>query len=129
VVVRHPLQPFDPRNFTPGALAREQPWSFDAVTLDGARALVSDRDEIPPFLAEPLAPTGATVVALDDLVRFAEHPARAFLRQRLGISLGDFSQDIADALPVELDGLERWGVGRRLLDGVLNGAALDACCP
>ena len=125
--MRHPLQPFDPRNFTPGALAREKPWSFDAVTLDGARALVSDRDEIPPFLAEPLAPTGATVVALDDLVRFTERPVRAFLRQRLGISLGDFSQDIADALPVELDGLERWGVGRRLLDGVLDGAALDAC--
>lgn len=126
VVVRHPLQPFDPRNFTPGALAREQPWSFDAVTLDGARALVSDRDDIPPFLAAPLAPTGASVVALDDLVRFAERPVRAFLRQRLGISLGDFSQDIADALPVELDGLERWGVGRRLLEGVLDGAALDA---
>ena len=29
VVVRHPLQPFDPRNFTPGALAPERPWSFD----------------------------------------------------------------------------------------------------
>jgi exodeoxyribonuclease V gamma subunit len=127
LVVRHPLQPFDPRNFTPGALARAASWSFDAVTLDGARALVSERDDIPPFLAQPLPPAGATAIALDDLVRFAEHPVRAFLRQRLGISLGDFSQDIDDALPVELDGLERWGVGRRLLDGVLNGASLDAC--
>jgi exodeoxyribonuclease V gamma subunit len=127
VVVRHPLQPFDPRNFTPGALARSTPWSFDAVTLDGARALVSDRADVPPFLADRLAAKRAAAVALDDLVRFAEHPVRAFLRQRLGISLGDFSQDVADALPVELDGLERWGVGRRLLDGVLTGAGLEAC--
>ena len=47
---------------------------------------------------------------------------RAFLRQRLGISVGDFSDEIADALPVELDNLEKWGVGQRLLDAQLEGA-------
>jgi exodeoxyribonuclease V gamma subunit len=127
VVVRHPLQPFDPRNFIRGALVGGRAWSFDAVTLDGTRALVSERAEPPAFLTEALPPTGAAVVAVDDLVRFAEHPVRAFLRQRLRISVGDFSHDVADALPVELDGLERWGVGRRLLDGALGGASLDAC--
>src|SRR4051812_25030545 len=45
VVVRHPLQPFDPRNFTPGALVPVRAWSFDRVTLDGARALAGDRAE------------------------------------------------------------------------------------
>jgi exodeoxyribonuclease V gamma subunit len=35
VVVRHPLQPFDPINFKPGALVDGAPWSFDAVTLGG----------------------------------------------------------------------------------------------
>ena len=30
VVVEHPLQPFDDRNFEPGALAAGHPWSFDA---------------------------------------------------------------------------------------------------
>jgi exodeoxyribonuclease V gamma subunit len=127
VVVRHPLQPFDPRNFTPGELVAGRAWGFDAVTLDGARALVSERAERPAFLTERLPPTGATVVAVDDLVRFAEHPVRAFLRQRLGISVGDFSRDVADALPVELDALEQWAVGDRLLEGVLAGTALDAC--
>ena len=29
VVVRHPLQPFDPRNFIAGELVPGQPWSFD----------------------------------------------------------------------------------------------------
>jgi exodeoxyribonuclease V gamma subunit len=33
VVVRHPLQPFDPRNFAPGELVPGRVWSFDRVTL------------------------------------------------------------------------------------------------
>ena len=33
VVVRHPLQPFDARNFTPGALGVLGPFSFDGVEL------------------------------------------------------------------------------------------------
>ena len=69
------------------------------------------------------------MVELDDLVRFVEHPVRAFLRQRLGISVGDYNDEIDDALPVELDGLEKWGVGNRLLDGRLAGAAMDALRP
>ena len=39
VIVRHPLQPFDPRNFIRGRLVGDEPWSFDPVTLEGARAL------------------------------------------------------------------------------------------
>ena len=39
----------------------------------------------PPFLAEPLPPRERGPVELDDLVRFVEHPVRAFLRQRLGV--------------------------------------------
>jgi exodeoxyribonuclease V gamma subunit len=127
VVVHHPLQPFDGRNFTPGRLVPDRPWSFDPVTLEGARALAGERREPAPFLAGVLPPKRAEVVALDDLVRFVEHPVRAFLRQRLGISLGDWSVDLADALPVDLDGLESWQVGDRILQARLAGAGMDAC--
>ncbi len=122
VEVRHPLQPFDARNFKAGALARGRPWSFDRVTLDGARALTAPRAAPGPFLAAPLPPRAGSVVELADLVRFVEHPVRAFLRQRLGMGVGDFSDEVADALPVELDGLGRWGVGQRLLEARLTGA-------
>ncbi|MGI8781993.1 MAG: exodeoxyribonuclease V subunit gamma [Solirubrobacteraceae bacterium] len=122
VVVQHPLQPFDARNFTVGALVPERPWSFDRVTLEGARALDGERAAPGPFLAGPLPDQAATVIEADDLVRFAQHPVRAFLRQRLGISVADFSDEPDDALPVELDGLALWGVGRRLLDARLAGA-------
>ncbi|MFZ0041635.1 MAG: hypothetical protein WAK93_10030, partial [Solirubrobacteraceae bacterium] len=121
IVVRHPLQPFDPLNFTPGVLGGPEPWSFDAVTLEGARALVGPRSDGRRFLAAPLVPRVARVLELEELVRFVEHPVRAFLRQRLGIILRGGSDEIADGLPVELDGLERWGVGQRLLQARLRG--------
>jgi exodeoxyribonuclease V gamma subunit len=121
VLVRHPLQPFDPRNFTPGQLGGEQAWSFDPVTLDGARALSGPRVAPQPFLARPLPPRDGRVIELDDLVRFVEHPVRAFLRQRLGISVRGGVDEIEDGLPGELDGLHRRGVGQRLLEARLAG--------
>ncbi len=127
VVISHPLQPFDVRNFTPGALTPDRPWSFDTVSLQGARALAAPRHQAPAFLAGPLPPAPGDLVELDGLERFVQHPVRAFLRQRLGISVADYSTDVGDALPVELDALERWGVGDRLLAGHLAGADLDAC--
>ncbi len=50
VVVEHPLQPFDLRNFAEGALVPERTWSFDRVALGGAQALAGGRLEAPPFL-------------------------------------------------------------------------------
>jgi exodeoxyribonuclease V gamma subunit len=126
IMVRHPLQPFDPRNFTLGALGRAQPWSFDKVTLEGARALTGERREAGPFLEGPLPAAPAALLEVDDLVRFAQHPVRAFLRQRLGVRLGDYSDELDDALPVELDKLEEWGVGQRLLDSRLAGVEIGA---
>jgi len=122
VLIRHPLQPFDPRNFTPGALVPARAWSFDAVTLRGARALRGPRAAPAPFLSGPLAPLPASFVELDDLVRFVEHPVRAFLRQRLRIDLrGQEEDELEDALRVELAPLQRWAIGQRLLEARLAG--------
>ncbi|MEW6477007.1 MAG: exodeoxyribonuclease V subunit gamma [Actinomycetota bacterium] len=127
IVVHHPLQPFDPRNFMPGRLAGSAPWSFDAVALAGARAAGGVRAEPAPFLARPLEPVRAEAVELENLVRFVQHPVKAFLRQRLGVSLSDDSDDASQALPVELDPLEQWAIGDRLLSGRLAGGDRDAC--
>ncbi len=127
ILVRHPLQPFDPRNFRAGELIAGGPWSFDAVALGGARALRSPRHGTPPFLPAPLPATDAELIELADVIRFVEHPCRAFLRSRLGISVRESLDEVQDALPVELGGLELWGVGQRLLDGLLAGAELEEC--
>jgi exodeoxyribonuclease V gamma subunit len=117
----HPLQPFDPRNFTAGALT-PSPWSFDPVYLAGARALRGERSSAASFLGAPLPPSRPGPVELDSLIRFLRHPVQAFLRQRLGIALADRSTDPDDALSIELDALQRWKVGDRLLQSRLSGA-------
>jgi exodeoxyribonuclease V gamma subunit len=123
VVVEHPLQPFDARNFEPGALAAGRTWSFDRVAADGARALHGARRAVTGFLDGRLGALDEPLVDLDDLVRFVQHPTRAFLRQRLGVGLSDDDDDLADTIPIELDGLQRWGVGDRLLAARIAGVA------
>jgi exodeoxyribonuclease V gamma subunit len=127
VEIHHPLQPFDPRNFIAGKLVAGGPWGFDPQALAGARALSADRAPRGPFLAEPLPPRSETVVELSLVIRFVEHPTRALLRDRLGISVSDYFDEVQDAMPVELDALEEWGVGQRLLEGVLAGGERRAC--
>ena len=70
----------------------------------------------------PLPADEEEVVGVEDLVRFARHPVRAFLRRRLGVSVAEYDDEVEDALPVELDGLGRWSVGERILQARLGGA-------
>ncbi len=126
VVVRHPLQTVDERNFTGGALGRPGPFSYDAVAHRAAVAGRGTRVPAGPFLAAPLAPDPGLLadLDLDDLVRDLEHPVRAFLRRRLGLSLPAEAQDVDDRLPLTVDGLGQWIVGDRLLAAALGGVDL-----
>ncbi|HLS79129.1 MAG TPA: exodeoxyribonuclease V subunit gamma [Nocardia sp.] len=117
VVTRHPLQSFDRRNFDPA-----RPRSFDSVALAGARAAAAPARPAPPLLSEPLPAPERGDVALSDLISFAEHPIRGFLWQRLGLRVPEHEEDIAENLPIELDGLAKWEVGERMLIARLNGA-------
>jgi exodeoxyribonuclease V gamma subunit len=120
VVVRHPLQPFDARNFT-------GPFSFDRAELAGARAAAAPRAAPPPFLPAPLPRPAPGTVLLDELVTFLEHPVKGFLTQRVGLSLYAGDEAPAEALPVAPDGLATWSIGHRLLGDRLAGRALDQC--
>lgn len=125
----HPLQAFDERNFTdvsalPGG-------SYDRAAFDGAQALRAfHADEHPRarprLLARPLPAAAPTDLTVDDLTRFLQNPAREFLRRRLQVGVTREVQPMADHLPIQLDGLERWAVGDRVLRSVLAGTSLDA---
>ncbi len=119
-VVRHPLQPFDQRNLRPGELGTRRPFSFDPAALAGARAAAGERRPAPGFVDLPPAPFDD--VDLDSLGAFLRHPVRAFLSRRVGISLPDEGNDVADMMPLDLDNLERWAIGDRVLRDVLRGA-------
>lgn len=133
VTVRHRLQPFDPANFSPGglepAVARSSaagPFSFDRAALRGARRAQADRTPpAPVFDRRPLTPLppGAPV-ELAELTRFYGHPLRALLRARAGISLYGADDRPDEQIPVELDGLQRWEIGSRLLELHLQGHEL-----
>ncbi|MDQ4006590.1 MAG: exodeoxyribonuclease V subunit gamma [Actinomycetota bacterium] len=125
VLTRHPLQPFDARNFEPGALARETAFSFDRSAYKGSRALLTERTPRPAFLPAPVQELPLETVELDALVRFLEHPAKGFLRQRLEATTTDDEDEPSDAIPVDPGGLEKWAVGDRLLRAGVAGIGTD----
>lgn len=116
IVTRHALQPFDARNFDPA-----EPFSYDRAALAGARATERELAPMPAFLASPLPPAAHDDVELNDLIAFVEHPISAFLRQRLGVRIPEAGDDVSDSLTVELDGLQKWDIGDRMLAERLDG--------
>jgi exodeoxyribonuclease V gamma subunit len=121
VLVEHPLQAFDPRNYTAGALGVPGPWRFDALGLEGARSLISQRKAKKGFLEARLGAPAAATVQLRSLVQFLEAPARAFLRERLGLYASSDNDQLSDRLPLQLEPLEAWALGDRLLSSLLVG--------
>ena len=124
VVVQHPLQPFDEANLTAGALVRtiDRPFSFDRTALAGARAARAPQPAPRALVPGPL-PAGEVVeeVSLSDLHDFFAHPVRSFLRHRLRITTPYDVDETKDAIPITLDGLEKWDIGDRLVRDVLAG--------
>ncbi|HET7303871.1 MAG TPA: exodeoxyribonuclease V subunit gamma [Segeticoccus sp.] len=134
LVRRHPLQPYDQRNL--GACPRDElplvadgsPFSFDPTALAGATAALAERSEPPTLAGDVLDPATAGDLDLTELVAFLHNPARAYLRQRLGLLLPELEEAAGEGIPIELDGLERWKIGDRVLRGFLAGRSLQSCC-
>lgn len=128
IVVRHPLQAFDPRNVEPGRLGTEGPFTFDPRMLAAARIAVQPRPAAPPFLAEPLAePVSrgrSEEITLEDLVAFFKDPVKGFFRE-LELALPWDVDAVSDAMPVEIDALESWGIGDRMLEDMIRGIHPD----
>lgn len=122
-VRRHPLQPFDP-----SALGGDggPPFSFDPHALAAARAARAARPGTGRRLVipGPLAPAPPGDLPLPDLERFLANPARAFLAARLDVGTPLDETETADEIPIELDHLERWALGERLLHDRLAGTSV-----
>lgn len=132
VLIRHPLQPFDDRNFTPGGLVPGGPFSFDGAALSGARSGGARRSGTAPpavLLDRPLPappePRGGELIEIDALVKFFDHPVKAFLRERLGLMGNWADAPVRDELSVTIDALTRYGIGERLLRQRLSGVPAD----
>jgi exodeoxyribonuclease V gamma subunit len=120
IVTKHPLQPFDRNNVTPGALVPNKPFTFDPTALAAAQAAVGKRCEPGRFFVNPLPAQPDTDVALADLLDFFKDPVKGFFRQ-LDYTLPWDVDGIDNAMPVEIDPLEEWTVGDRMLRDMLRG--------
>ncbi len=122
VLIEHPLQPFDIRNVTPGKLGMpaDEPFTFDPTALTAAKAAADQRAFRPPLLTAPLPPPPADDVALEDLIGFFKDPVKGFFRA-LDYTLPWDVDGVEDAMPVEIDALQEWKVGDRMLDDMLRG--------
>ena len=125
-VVRHPLQPHDPRNLRGGVLGTPAPFSFDTAALAGARAAAAERRPPEPFLPVPLPPPEPGDVNLDDLVRFLLHPVREFLRGPMALGTAREAEEVLDGIPIDLTALEQWDIGDRFVGALLDGADAGA---
>ncbi len=122
ILTRHTLHAFDGQNFR-----APRPFSFDRSLLTGARSLAQltatrSPGDMWPTMVGQYPPSATGDVDLADLIKFIVNPADGFLRQRLGMVVPRREAEVPDQLAVDLDGLERWGVGDRLLAAMLDGA-------
>ncbi|HEX5254695.1 MAG TPA: exodeoxyribonuclease V subunit gamma [Mycobacterium sp.] len=124
IVVEHPLQPFDIRNVIPGRLVPDVPFSFDPTVLRAARAATGEHGAQPKFISGPLPSPPAGDVILADLVGFFKDPVKGFFRA-LEFTLPYDVDGVQDAMPVDIDGLEEWTVGDRMLGDILRGMTPD----
>ena len=124
IVVEHPLQQFDIRNVIPGELVPRVPFSFDPTVLRAARASAGHRRDHPRFISGPLPPLPVADVILADLVDFFKDPVKGFFRA-LEFTLPRDVDGVQDAMPVDIDALEEWTVGDRMLNDIRRGMTAD----
>lgn len=117
LVVRHPLQAFSPRYFS----GEPALFSHAEQLCAGARALQAPLAAVPPFCTRPIAAAPLESIDLDELVRFFDNPSRAYLRT-LGLYLDEERDPPDDREPIDLDHLERWGLGDALVRVAAAGA-------
>lgn len=120
LVTRHPLQPFDVQNVQPGKLIPDSPFTFDPTVLDTARAMAGTRGPQPDFISGPLPETPAGDVSLADLIAFFKNPVKGFFRA-LDYTLPWDVDGVSDVMPVEIDALQEWTVGDRMLGDIMRG--------
>jgi exodeoxyribonuclease V gamma subunit len=121
----HPRQAFDESCFVRGRLIEDGVWGFDGGDLAGAQARRRRPFESPAFLRQPLHRDVENPIALSTLHRFLQNPVKMFVEQRLGVRLPRRQESVNDRLPVAPGGLQKWQVGQRLLDCVLEGVPPD----
>jgi exodeoxyribonuclease V gamma subunit len=114
---RHPLQPFSLKYFD-GSFPTQ---SYSLPNLMAAKAMCEESEPL-AFYVEELPPVpfeeGELTITCQDLIRFFQHPCRAFVQRRLGIHTYGESYDLLqDSEPFDLgDQLEQYSLKADIYD-------------
>ncbi|MFM0272187.1 exodeoxyribonuclease V subunit gamma [Paraburkholderia aspalathi] len=121
-IIDHPLQAFASDYFS----LQRGLFTYDVDRAELASLLAAPQHPAAaPFFDQPLPPEETASVAFDEFVRFWRHPARALLRDRLGIVLSDAQGELLDTEPFELDWAGRDALAERLLPVLLDSEIKD----
>lgn len=125
MVTEHPLQAFSPAYFDNHS---PRLFSYSRENRDASRHL-SSPGEFRPFFDGPIPIPDASWrnCRLSRLCRFYEHPVRFLMEQRLGIFLADTVEHPEDIEPFNLNPLENFLVGQKLLRAVQKGLSHEQC--
>ncbi|HTH48883.1 MAG TPA: exodeoxyribonuclease V subunit gamma, partial [Candidatus Limnocylindria bacterium] len=120
IVVKHRLHAFSPAYFGSDPASRLFSYSREncAAAVSGAQ-----REALTPFLTQPLSEPEPErrQITLRQLADFLCHPAKFFLRERLGVSLPYSSETLDDEEPLELDAREAYSQKQDLVGWLLAG--------
>ena len=100
------------------------PFSFDPTVLRAALTATGERAQQPKFISGPLPQPAPDDVVLADLVAFFKDPVKGFFRA-LEYTLPWDVEGVEDAMPVDINALEEWTVGDRMLHDILGGMTPD----
>lgn len=120
---RHPLQPFSRRYFTP---TEPHLFSYSQAMANAARSVERIPEpparfvgKLPAARERPAVPSDE--IQLEDLIRFSASPTKYFLRNRLGLYLDVYDDEIGDDEPFELNPLEAWQLKSDMFERQQNG--------
>lgn len=119
LVTRHPLQPFSRR----GAGDEPQVATYAAEWALATRGNAAEAPFCPETLPEP--EESPRTLELERLLSFFNHPARAFLQQRLGVRLREQDETIADDEPFTLEFPDLYRMRQELLEAQTAGAGFE----
>ncbi len=125
--LEHPLQPFSPRYFA----GSDGFFSYSEENCRASGTAVEERRAPAPFMtAEIDEPTDdSRVLDQAQLCAFFGNPAKALIRDRLGLSLPRLDSLLEETEPLEPGGLAKYLLEQAFLDHALSGEELERLFP
>ncbi len=107
----HTRMPFDAANYLP-----DEDQSYAREWL----AAASQQGEAHSEFIQPLAPLDIDTLPFEQLLRFWQHPVRAFFQQRLRVNFRSEESEIPEDEPFVLEGLSRYQLNQQLLNTLIE---------